>query len=231
MDRRARVEFGHDALQELETGHPLEPWMHLQQVGVPVSVRPTHCLTPGCGRELVQPKRGKREYCVVCARVRFRQRQTRTLRAWYERNREYHLARMRARNAKEQTRSVTGAASTPTRPSPEGAHRVVRDPCALRNPDCPYRATCEREASSLARARAGSRADFDALYDHYFAKLYRVSGERVGSRALTEVHARELLQRALCAPAPTDECAAERLLRLVKQFGTNRNGRATLGLT
>lgn len=101
----------------------------------------------------------------------------------------------------------------------------VAGSCSLALPQCPYRGACEGEASSLARARAGSRADFDALYDRYFAVFYRVASERFRDRALAEAYTRELMKGAFCAPAPSLGCAAGRLLRLVRRLGAKSNGR------
>ena len=92
--------------------------------------------------------------------------------------------------------------------------RQQADSCGLGRPDCPYRSACERDAKNLARARAGSRTDFDALYDRAFALFYRVAGEKLRSRALAEGLTRELMESAFRAPSRSEGCASARLFRL-----------------
>ncbi len=118
------------------------------------------------------------------------------------------------------------------RETPSLARRNA-DACGLARPDCPYRTACERDAESLVRARAGSRADFDALYDRAFALFYRTAGERLHSRALAEGLTRELMEGAFYAPTSPEGCASARLFRLVKRIGAkwapSTEGRPKLG--
>ncbi|HEY8122038.1 MAG TPA: hypothetical protein VII78_12025 [Myxococcota bacterium] len=93
--------------------------------------------------------------------------------------------------------------------------------CALERRDCPLRDACRRDAESLARARAGSRADFDAVYGRIFALVYRAASTRLANRALAEVATRELLESAFRAPAPAlaRGCGSSQLVVLMKQLG------------
>jgi hypothetical protein len=119
-------------------------------------------------------------------------------------------------------RSMTRPMRAPTRSAVRGlrARRgSATAPCGLRRPDCPHRAACEREALSLERARGGSRVDFDAVYDRYFALFYQAAGKRVGPREQAEAHTRELLEAAFSTPRPLGECAAAHLFGLVKRLG------------
>jgi hypothetical protein len=107
--------------------------------------------------------------------------------------------------------------------TPEGAHarRFAAGDCALERTDCPLRDACRRDAANLARARAGSRADFDAVYGRIFALVYRAASARLGDRALAEVATRELLESAFRAPAPAlaRGCGSSQLVALMKQLG------------
>ena len=93
------------------------------------------------------------------------------------------------------------------------------DSCGLARPDCPYRAACQRQAESLARARAGSRVDFDAVYDRYFALIYRAAAGRRTHRALVEARTRALLEAAFASPKSSRDCSSAHLFRLVKWLG------------
>jgi hypothetical protein len=98
-------------------------------------------------------------------------------------------------------------------PAPRSA-----DACGLQRRDCPYRTACDRDAASLARARAGSRADFDALYDRTFALIYGAVSKRLRSRELAERCTRELMERMFLATTQAEGCRSAQLLRLVKQL-------------
>ncbi len=96
-------------------------------------------------------------------------------------------------------------------------HRDLAPSCALARADCPHRATCEHDAQRLARARAGSRADFDAVYDRAFALFYRASLAQLPSRELAQSLTRELLQSIFREPIEADACTAAHWLGLMKR--------------
>jgi hypothetical protein len=91
--------------------------------------------------------------------------------------------------------------------------------CGLERPDCPHRRACDRDAACLARARAGSRADFDALYDRTFALFYGAASKRLRSRELAERCTRELMEGFFLATAQTEGCSSAQIFRLVKRLG------------
>lgn len=111
----------------------------------------------------------------------------------------------------------------PTAPFAADRTRPLRlasiERCEADQSACPDRAACALDAERMTRARAGSRADFDALYDRYFAAFYRAASARLPSRALAEAYTRDLLEGAFCAPAQPRGCRAAHLLRVVKQIG------------
>lgn len=104
----------------------------------------------------------------------------------------------------------------------EGA-RALRidgaDSCGLARRDCPHRAACRRQAERLALARAGSRVDFDAAYDRYFALFYRAVAVRRAPRELVEARTRALLEAAFASPSPSRDCSSAHLFRFVKRLG------------
>lgn len=93
------------------------------------------------------------------------------------------------------------------------------DSCGLARPDCPHRADCQRQAEALARARAGSRVDFDAVYDRFFALFYRAADGRGTGRARVEARTRALLEAAFASPRSSRSCSSGNLFRLVKRLG------------
>ena len=95
------------------------------------------------------------------------------------------------------------------------------DRCGIARPDCPHRRACARDAAQLARARAGSRADFDALYDRFFALLYGAASRRLRSRERAEQCTRELMAAVFQAPTSAKVCSSAQLLVLVKRLGAN----------
>lgn len=116
---------------------------------------------------------------------------------------------------------------TPSRDKPSAVRATSAiERCRLGRLDCPYRAACARDAPILARARAGSRADFDALYDRYFALVHRAASQRFGSRALAEACTRGLLKRTFGSRIPPNGCTGMRLLRLVERLARREERRA-----
>lgn len=94
--------------------------------------------------------------------------------------------------------------------------QAARDPCALgRIAICPFRGACDRDALAWHRARAGNRAAYDALYESWFARTYRIASARLGSRRLAEICAGDVLAVAFTFPAPLDGCAAAHVLGLL----------------
>jgi hypothetical protein len=90
------------------------------------------------------------------------------------------------------------------------------DPCAFGAiAICPFRAACDHEADAWHRAREGSREDFDALYESWFGRAYRIAILRLGNQALAESCTRDVLAVAFCLPAPLDGCAAAHILGLL----------------
>ena len=87
--------------------------------------------------------------------------------------------------------------------------------CLLRMASCPFRELCRSEAQSFARSRAGSREDFDALFDRYFPRVHAAAQAHFADSALAEACTRELLEAAFCSPGPARSCAGQ-MLRLVK---------------
>ncbi len=96
--------------------------------------------------------------------------------------------------------------------------RLSPDRCGIARPDCPHRRACARDAAQLARARAGSRADFDALYERFFALFYGAASRRLRSRERAEQCTRELMAAVFRAPGPANVCSSAQLLLLVKRL-------------
>lgn len=93
---------------------------------------------------------------------------------------------------------------------------VAEDPCALgRIAICPFRATCDRDALAWRYARTGDRAAFDALYESWFVRTYRIASARVESLAIAETCTRDVLAVAFCLPTPLEGCAAAHVLGLL----------------
>ena len=93
---------------------------------------------------------------------------------------------------------------------------VGSDPCALGSiAVCPFRERCDGEAAAWHRARAGSRADFEMLYERWFVRVYRVASSRLGVRQLAETCTRDVLAVAFCLPPPLEGCAAAHVLSLL----------------
>jgi hypothetical protein len=86
------------------------------------------------------------------------------------------------------------------------------------SPACPMQARCEDEATELARARAGNRPAFDALFERYFARVYREAQRRSGSRPAAERATRAALAAAFLATSPR-VCMAVDLLRALASLG------------
>ncbi|HEU4430721.1 MAG TPA: hypothetical protein VFT98_18315 [Myxococcota bacterium] len=87
--------------------------------------------------------------------------------------------------------------------------------CLLRLASCPFRELCQSDAQRFARAREGSRADFDALFDDYFPRIHAAARARLSDPALAEACTRELLEAAFCSASPARSCAGQ-MLRMVK---------------
>jgi hypothetical protein len=85
--------------------------------------------------------------------------------------------------------------------------------CLVGTPStCPHRARCEADAIQLARARAGSREDFDSLYERYFARCFNTALAQLRSPQAAELCTR-LALRALFGAAPAGgACVAARVL-------------------
>jgi hypothetical protein len=96
--------------------------------------------------------------------------------------------------------------------------------CPIAPAECAHRTACELDELRLSRARAGNRADFDALFDHAFARVYRAARRRLPSGEQAEAATRACLLGALGSPDPSGGCVTARLLRRIQQIGSSGRG-------
>lgn len=114
-------------------------------------------------------------------------------------------ARVFAARGREHGREHARALTRPTR-----LRRAVRsERCLLGNRElCPHRVACELDALQLARARAGSRPDFDAVYERYFSRCIRAARALLCDPALEEACTRDVLRATFRTPYPAGACVA-----------------------
>jgi hypothetical protein len=98
--------------------------------------------------------------------------------------------------------------------------------CALAREECRFRSACELEARRLASARAGNRAEFDALFDRYFARVHSAACRRTRDAALAEHCTRAVLEAAFAREAVAQHCAARVFARLHRLLSPQRALRA-----
>jgi hypothetical protein len=88
---------------------------------------------------------------------------------------------------------------------------------------CPHRAYCGAELFELIGARAGNREDFEALYERYFARCFRVARRSLRSLLLAEICTRETLASMMRAATTDGGCLAVQVWELLQHSVRREN--------